>query len=71
MVPGNGFEHNVARPHGSVEAAEVIIPAKGGRVSIIDFSVSVCGRYSGVDYITPYIRGGKLQANSCGTVALR
>ena len=53
MVPGNGFEHNVARPHGSVEAAEVIIPAEGGRVSIIDFSVSVCGRYSGVDYITP------------------
>ena len=58
-------EHNVA--HMDLKPRNVIIPPEGGRLSIIDFSVSIRvrspdARYSGVvgteDYIAPEVRGG-------------
>ena len=58
-------EHNV--DHMDLKPQNVIMPAEGGRLSIIDFSVSIRvrvpdARYSGIvgteDYIAPEIREG-------------
>ncbi|KAN0081479.1 hypothetical protein V8E55_009103 [Tylopilus felleus] len=67
LLEGVAFmhEHNVA--HMDLKPQNVIIPLEGGRLSIIDFSVSIRvrsadARYSGVvgteDYIAPEVRKG-------------
>ncbi|KAF8554815.1 kinase-like protein, partial [Imleria badia] len=67
LVEGVGFmhEHNVA--HSDLKPQNVIIPVEGGRLSIIDFSVSMCvsdpdATYSRVvgtkNYIAPEVRKG-------------
>ncbi|KAH0831421.1 kinase-like domain-containing protein, partial [Lanmaoa asiatica] len=59
-------EHNVA--HMDLKPCNIIIPPEGGRLSIIDFSVSILVRspdamYRGVvgteDYIAPEVREGQ------------
>ncbi|KAF8554804.1 kinase-like protein, partial [Imleria badia] len=67
LVEGVAFmhEHNVA--HSDLKPQNIIIPVEGGRLSIIDFSLSMFvsdpdDTYSGVvgteDYIAPEVHKG-------------
>ena len=68
LVEAVAFMHEYNVAHMDLKPQNVIIPADGGRLSIIDFSVSIRvrdpdARYNGVvgteDYIAPEIREGK------------